>query len=219
MTPFQYPGAPHRRRHGPRGYADLQSFRPWLRDEFDFRCVYCLLREQWGRMRAGFALDHFLPVSVRPEYQGRYDNLLYACIACNQTKGSAVLPDPTQVLTDQAVHVHEDGRLEGRTPEADRLIRQLGLDTAAESEARLLWQEIIALAGRYDRPFYQRLWATRTTYPTSSAYGRRGATRVRKASTSPPSRAAPQELYPRRIDHVWSTVRLPQSPRVALPGT
>lgn len=46
-TPFIYPAVPHVRRHGPMGYADVTSFRPWLRDEFSFRCVYCLLREQW----------------------------------------------------------------------------------------------------------------------------------------------------------------------------
>lgn len=51
--PFNYPDAPHRRRHGPRGYADYASYRPWLRDEFTFRCVYCLLREQWGLVRGG----------------------------------------------------------------------------------------------------------------------------------------------------------------------
>jgi hypothetical protein len=29
------------------GYADTDSYRPWLRDEFAFRCVFCLVREQW----------------------------------------------------------------------------------------------------------------------------------------------------------------------------
>ena len=43
--PFSYPAAVHVRRHGPQGYADYASYRPWLRDEFAFRCVYCLLRD------------------------------------------------------------------------------------------------------------------------------------------------------------------------------
>jgi hypothetical protein len=47
MTAFNYPAEPHLRRHGPRGYADAASYRPWLRDEFAFRSVYCLFREQW----------------------------------------------------------------------------------------------------------------------------------------------------------------------------
>jgi hypothetical protein len=49
MGAFTYPAQPHIRRHGTRGYAALESYSPWLRDEFAFRCVYCLLREQWGR--------------------------------------------------------------------------------------------------------------------------------------------------------------------------
>jgi hypothetical protein len=44
MTPFTYPGAAHVRRHGPQGYADPESYRSWLRDEFHFQCVYCLVR-------------------------------------------------------------------------------------------------------------------------------------------------------------------------------
>jgi hypothetical protein len=128
MNPFRYPAAPQVRRHGPCGYADVESYRPWLHDEFAFRCGYCLFREQWGRVKAGFALDHFLPVSVHPEHQGNYDNLVYACVACNQSKGAALLPDPTQVLVDGAVRVQDDGRIEGATREARRLIRLLGLD-------------------------------------------------------------------------------------------
>jgi hypothetical protein len=45
MSAFRYPAAPHARRHGPQGYADAESYRPWLRDEFAFRCIYSLFRE------------------------------------------------------------------------------------------------------------------------------------------------------------------------------
>ena len=44
---FQYPSSPYTRRHGPCGYSDHTSYKPWLRDEFTFRCVYCLARERW----------------------------------------------------------------------------------------------------------------------------------------------------------------------------
>jgi hypothetical protein len=45
MPAFTYPAEPHLRRHGPQGYVDAASYRPWLRDDFAFRCVYCLFRE------------------------------------------------------------------------------------------------------------------------------------------------------------------------------
>jgi hypothetical protein len=61
MDAFVYPSEPHMRRHGPQGYAKISSFRPWLRDEFSFRSVYCLLREQWSLVPGMFGIDHFLP--------------------------------------------------------------------------------------------------------------------------------------------------------------
>jgi hypothetical protein len=41
LTVFAYPRAARSRRHGPCGYAHYSLYKPWLRDEFQFRCVYC----------------------------------------------------------------------------------------------------------------------------------------------------------------------------------
>jgi hypothetical protein len=157
MNPLRYPAAPHLRRHGPRGYTDVASYRPWLRDEFTFRCVYCLFREQWGHVKAGFSLDHFLPVAVRADLKLSYDNLLYVCAAFNQSKGGTILPDPTRALIDGSVRVGEDGRIEPKTRAARRIIRVLGLDGREETEARFLWIGIIALAQRCDPELNHRL--------------------------------------------------------------
>lgn len=94
MNAFRYPAAPHRRRHGPKGYASVESFRPWLRDEFAFACVYCRYRETWSRLKGAFALDHFCPVSVDAMRERDYDNLLYACAAC---KTSESLPNCSRI--------------------------------------------------------------------------------------------------------------------------
>jgi len=73
---FCYPDSPYVRRHGPQGYRDYRSFKPWLRDEFGFRCVYCLWRERWYADGADtFAVDHFIPLSSRPDLICDYDNL------------------------------------------------------------------------------------------------------------------------------------------------
>ena len=66
MIGFEYPNLPHVRRHGPVGYKEYGSFRDWLRDEFTFRCVYCLHREQWCSRGATFHIDHFIPVTADP---------------------------------------------------------------------------------------------------------------------------------------------------------
>jgi hypothetical protein len=157
MSPFTYPSQPHERRHGPLGYAQALSFRPWLRDEFAFRCVYCLIREQWGRLRGTFDLDHFLPVSQYPEQANTYDNLLYACAACNAAKGNRSVPDPTSVLLSPGVWIAENGRVSSDSSEGSRLIELLGLDSPQFTEYRMLWIGIIALAERYDRPLYLKL--------------------------------------------------------------
>jgi len=157
MTAFLYPTQPLVRRHAPQGYADVESYRPWLRDEFAFRCVYCLFREQWGRVVGAFDIDHFLPVSLHPERERMYDNLLYACATCNAVKGKRDVPDATAVLLDPGVRITEDGVIHADSPRAARLIEMLGLDSPQSTEFRLLWIGIVALAERYDPPLYRRL--------------------------------------------------------------
>jgi hypothetical protein len=155
--PFVYPAEPHVRRHGPRGYADYASYRPWVRDEFSFRCVYCLLREQWGRVRGLFDIDHFQPIAHHPHLGSAYDNLLYACAACNLAKQAEEIPDPLTLLIRSNVRVSEDGRLQARTPEAASLIEILGLDADDAVEFRMSWIGIVALASKSDPDLYRRL--------------------------------------------------------------
>src|SRR5438105_3975684 len=105
MRPFAYPPRRRTRRHGPRGYARPAGYRPWLRDEFAFRCAYCLLRDSWGRVRGVFGLDHFRPVRLRPDLTLDYGNLLYCCAICNAAKGARTVPDPCGALVEGAVTV------------------------------------------------------------------------------------------------------------------
>src|SRR5260221_388039 len=156
MSAFSYPEKPLVRRHGPQGYAEAVAYRPWLRGEFCFRCVYCLLRGQWGRLRGTFDVEPFLPVVARPYLTLAYDNLVYSCATCNSTKGTALIPNPEQVLLAKNVFVHEDGAVEGRTAVARRLIRLLGLDSAESTEFRLLWLGILALAKEHDPELYRK---------------------------------------------------------------
>src|SRR5271168_1524332 len=113
-NPFEYPPSPHVRRHGPQGYTDYSSYRPWLRDEFSFRCVFCLLRERW--VTGAFHLDHFLPVGHQPHEANEYENLFYSCAACNSAKRDLDIPDPTHVFVDADVRVLSDGTLAATSP-------------------------------------------------------------------------------------------------------
>ena len=156
-APVAYPTSPHVRRHGPRGYAGYESYRPWLRDEFTIRCVYCLPREAWTLISGAYAIDHFVPVASRPDLEAEYDNLLYACIPCNLAKGSSETPDPLSVLVGDGVSVSGGGVIHGTTPEASRLIELLGLNRVRAVEFRELWIGIVRLAAKFDQDLFRRV--------------------------------------------------------------
>ena len=128
--PYSYPTEPHVCRHGPGRWKDYQRYRPWLRDEFSFRCVYCLDREVWRDMRERMHIDHFEPQAIRKDLKYEYTNLLYACPACNSQKSDTLLSDPCKVALGDCLQVHEDGRIEAknRSPEGQALIDALALD-------------------------------------------------------------------------------------------
>ena len=145
MTPFSYPDSSHSRRHGPSGYQNYETYRDWLRDEFLFRCVYCLKREQWGTLKGSYAIDHFLPQAIRPDLKRDYNNLLYACASCNAAKGDEIVPDPCDCMLKGHVILYEDGTIEATEAEAQKLIRKLGLDDPEYREFRRLLIGMVAL--------------------------------------------------------------------------
>jgi 5-methylcytosine-specific restriction endonuclease McrA len=112
IEPLPYPELPHQRRHGPGGYADSSSFKPWLRDEFEFRCVFCRLRESWFPHGSdSFAVEHLKPRAKAPELEFTYENLLYVCLRCNSHKlDQWPVTDPCQVAYGRHVRVRDDGR-------------------------------------------------------------------------------------------------------------
>lgn len=125
---FEYPPGPHVRRHGPSGYVDYESYRDWLRDEFTFRCTYCLHREIWGTFLGGFDIDHFVPQANDGSLGCIYDNLLYLCHRCNLKKGRNGLPDPCTTSLRQCIRVHDNGEIEGLDRIGRKIIRVLALD-------------------------------------------------------------------------------------------
>jgi len=153
--PFSYPDEPHLRRHGPQGYARYDSYRPWLRDEFSFRCVFCLHREHW--VTGGFHVDHLVPTSIQPDWATVYDNLIFTCSTCNSSKRDLEVPDPTANLVDRAIQVSADGAIKGHTPGAIRIVRLLGLDSPSYREFRRLWIGIAVMAATFEPELVQEI--------------------------------------------------------------
>jgi hypothetical protein len=154
---FDYPEPQEQRRHGPAGYAGYESYRPWLRDEFAFRCAYCLKRETWGQVTSEFELDHFAPQALSPQLGLDYLNLVYACRRCNAVKRDQTVADPFRLLRSNHVTTLPDGSLRSQDRDAQRLIRQLDLNSPRLQSWRVMWMRIVALAKDRDPALYFRL--------------------------------------------------------------
>jgi HNH endonuclease len=148
--PYSYPSRPHVRRHGPRGWDDYSKYLHWLRDEFAFRCVYCLERESWRDMRQRMHIDHFLPQSIYPNLKCEYANLLYACPACNSHKGKKLVADPCKIALGDCIRIDSSGRIEARNEDGERLIEILALDNPLTERHRSRIIGIIRSVARTD---------------------------------------------------------------------
>jgi hypothetical protein len=121
---LDYPEVPHVRRHGPRGYLDHKHYKPWLRDEFSFRCVYCLCRETWfPDGEAYFGCDHVWPRSRSTGDISTYDDLVYACGMCNACKKDfpEALDFGTVALAEH-LEAQPDGTIRALSPWGEALI-------------------------------------------------------------------------------------------------
>lgn len=141
---FAYPSKPHLRRHGPSGYVDYKSFKPWLRDEFTFRCAYCLVRERWCHSgAAAFGVDHLLPKSRRPDLICAYDNLLYVCNRCNSAKRLSEVLDPCSKALADHMQISRDGAVVAKTREGQHVIDTFNLNYATATEFRKRKMDIL----------------------------------------------------------------------------
>lgn len=104
LHPFRYPPELHVRRHGPAGYRHHREYRPWLEDEFTFRCIYCLKRQKWAPTDI-WSVEHLIPQSEAPELECSYDNLVLACQWCNSRKLANRVPDPVAVAYGKCLQV------------------------------------------------------------------------------------------------------------------
>lgn len=71
--------------------ASYSEYRPMLRNDFFFCCAYCGLAE-FEASGIAFQIDHYEPVSFRPDLENFYANLLYSCDECNRLKGDLTPP-------------------------------------------------------------------------------------------------------------------------------
>ncbi len=166
-APFAYPASARKRRHAPAGYVDYQNYKPWLRDEFAFRCVYCLERERWYPSRdAAFSVDHVVPLVVAPARICDYENLVYACLRCNANKRDVLLPDPTRVPFSKCLSVDDDGTISALNADGADMIDVLHLNDSPVIDTRRKYSRLIKLKIRHpDHPEIHELFLDAFGYP------------------------------------------------------
>lgn len=154
-SPYCYPTKPHVRKHGPLGYKTWEDYREWLRDDFDFRCVYCLRRETWDRKRAMWSVEHLIPRAQAPHLALDYTNLVYACVSCNNAKSDQSVPDPSKYAYGKLVVVTDDGQIHALQSEGKRLILATALDEADAIALRERWIAILRAYKKHEPERYR----------------------------------------------------------------
>ena len=135
MSFLLYPKVRHSRREAPPHFASYKSYKPYLRAEFDKRCVYCCKPDSVAGAE-GFGADHYRPVSRFPELRTEYANLFYCCNPCNSRKGSYWPTggnEKTHFVPNPCEH------------EMYRHLRFNGPEVAAKSQAGQVALELLAL--------------------------------------------------------------------------
>ena len=157
---FVYPTQPHRRKHGPVGYTDYESYRDWLRDDFSYRCVFSLVRETWPQTR--FHIDHLISQKERPDLVCDYDNLILLESRLNLIKGKRRVPDPGKFALGECLMVHTGdermGCIEARNGNktGEQIIRVLRLDSEDATQMRRDWIGILRSVARTDEQLFRK---------------------------------------------------------------
>lgn len=172
----------------PPKYQRYQTYKRWLREEFDYSCCFCDL---WESEKGGshvFAVEHYRPKKRFPKRKTDYNNLLYACPRCNVYK-SSYWPTRAQRAADMYilnlcehdVEIHIDKtnpkwtgissagswniiklRLTSRLKEKIRKNRRTATRLLAQARVELADAEAVLRQARQQRNNIVKLQATRT---------------------------------------------------------
>ena len=165
VVPYCYPVKPHVRKHGPAGYKHWGDYRDWLRDEFDFRCVFCLRREVWDEQRAIFEVEHLIPRKYAPDRALDYENLVYACGSCNSAKSARLVPDPCVHAYGKLVEVNVHGEIRALNADGQRLIRAVRLDDPKATRFRAKQIAILRVLKKHEPARYHAMLSFPTDLP------------------------------------------------------
>jgi hypothetical protein len=99
------------------GYKD---YLPVLRRDFLYSCAYCTITEAEAKAK-GMSIDHYEPVTARPDLEHEYNNLMYVCEVCNSLKGDRTPPESARNAGIRFFKADEDVRSEHFKPSGMRV--------------------------------------------------------------------------------------------------
>jgi hypothetical protein len=139
------------RRSDPSAESDYRRYKQALREDFQYRCAYCILHEgdPYGGGFHHFQIDHFRPREDFPELRNTYSNLYYACSWCNRAKSDTwpsddenrrgfVFVDPCveDLYTTHATLNPATGKLNPKTNAGDFTITEIRLNRGMFNQLR-----------------------------------------------------------------------------------
>ena len=155
MIGFEYPTSPHSRRHGPAGYRDYGSYRDWLRDEFTFRCVYCLHREQWNNRGGSVSCGALRPDQRGSGWRVRILESSLRMRNLQRDEASHSWPsEPCQVAFNDCLRIMADGRIKALNADGEKLNQVLRLDSEKNVRDRYRWMRALEALRTTDPELY-----------------------------------------------------------------
>ena len=133
ITPFKYPHVKHKRSSNPPSYTTYQEYKPFLKEEFGKKCVYCCKISPFED-KGGFHVDHYRPKSLFANLTNEYLNLFYSCAACNRFKSTYWSDIPSERLLnpcDNVMNQHvsfEKCMIAGKDSQGELFVRLLHLN-------------------------------------------------------------------------------------------
>lgn len=132
------------------------EYNPYLRSDFYFSCAYCSMTECEAQ-GIRFTIDHYEPVSAKPELVDEYGNLMYACEECNARKGDRCPPPAARAAgmrffrideQPRSEHFRVDGyKIEGTTETGRYTVDAVDLNRASLVRLREIRQKLFDYEG------------------------------------------------------------------------
>jgi 5-methylcytosine-specific restriction endonuclease McrA len=129
-----------------------KEYLPALRKDFLYSCAYCTITEAETKAK-GMSIDHYEPVTARPDLENEYTNLMYVCEVCNSYKGDRTPPESARNAGLRFFKADEDVRsehfkpngveVEGKTPVGEFTVDAVDLNRDGLQKIRALRRKLI----------------------------------------------------------------------------